>query len=413
MALKIELLTVGSELLSGATVNTNAAYLAGRLQAVGLSCCRQVAVPDDLKPLGLALQEAIQRSDVVLLTGGLGPTLDDQTIAVIAHVTGRRLRYLPGVARQIHRFYARCHRRVQAAALRQAYLPAGAVALANPIGTAPGMWLALPHPIIIAMPGVPREMRLMLEGSVLPRLRRLPGASRVAVSMMRTAGIVELEIQHILQRLRLPAELEIGLYPHLRMVDVQLRMRAGSQQQAQRLLQPYALRVRRTLGDWVYANNGTSLSEAVGALLLRRHATIAVAESCTGGLVSHELTEVPGSSRYLRGSIVAYHNDLKEGPLAVPREVLRRYGAVSRQTAELMAQGIRRWANASAGLSITGIAGPGGGTAVKPVGLVYVGLADERDSQTVQLQLTGDRTSIKAQASQAALDFLRRSLLQR
>ena len=406
-----ELLTIGSELTSGATVNTNAAYLARRLAEVGISCQRQVAVSDERSALREALREALGRCDVLVTTGGLGPTFDDITMEVIAEVTVRPLTYVSSAARTIRRFYTQRHRALQRAALRQAHLPQGGVALPNPLGTAPGLWLHLAQTTVIALPGVPREMRAIMERSVLPRLKRLGGPGIIESRTLRTAGLVELAIEAVLQRLRIPPHVEIGLYPHLRTVDIRLSVTARSPREAQQTLAGVERQLRRALGVSVYGCDKETLEGVARALLIRRHNTLAIAESCTGGLVSDQLTNVPGSSRYLRGAVVAYHNNLKQHTLGVSPALLKRCGAVSAPVARAMAEGVRRVARADVGLSITGIAGPSGATATKPVGLVYVGLADRSGSRTLRCQFFGDRTGIKTQATQTALDWLRRYLL--
>jgi len=407
----VEILTIGSELTSGAVVNTNAAELSRRLASVGLPCRRQVTVGDARTDLLDAVREALGRCQVLITTGGLGPTFDDVTMDALAEATGRPLTRAPSVAAAIRRFYTRRHRRLQQAALRQADLPQGAKPLPNPIGTAPGMWLQLPQRTLIALPGVPAEMRAILDSSVMPRLRRLAGARCLESRTLRTIGLVELAIQQRLQRVRIPPTVEVGLYPHLRMVDVRLTATGASRAAACRALDRLEAALRRHLGQAVYGTGGETLEAVIGRLLVRRRKTLAVAESCTGGLVTDRLTNVPGSSRYLRGSLVAYHNDLKRGGLGVPQRILAAHGAVSAPTVNAMAAGIRRLAGASIGLAITGIAGPTGATAAKPVGLVYLGIADGRRLIAQRHQLFGDRLSIKSQAAQAALDLLRRTLL--
>jgi len=409
--MRAELLTIGSELLSGAAVNTNAAYLARRLGELGLPCQRCVCVSDERESLLAALHEGLTRSDVLITTGGLGPTFDDLTMETIAEATQRPLRYCAEAAVTIRRFYTRRHRTLQRAALRQALIPSGGVALANPLGTAPGLWLKLPTGLLIALPGVPREMQAIMEHHVLPRLKHLPGLGTIETQTLRTVGVVELKIQSYLERLRIPTNVQIGLYPSLRAVDIRLTATGASPRAAHAALGRVETGLRRALGSAVYGTDGDTLEGTVGELLIRRRQTLAVAESCTGGLVSDRITNVPGSSRYLRGSVIAYHNDLKCGLLGVPAAVLARHGAVSVQVARLMAQGVRRAAGADVGLAITGIAGPTGATKQKPVGLVVVGLADRRGVKSLRCQFFGDRASIKRQAAQTALDVLRRSLL--
>ena len=407
--MRAELLTVGSELISGATVNTNAAYLARRLAELGIACARQVTVDDDPARLRQALREGLRGGEVLITTGGLGPTFDDITMASIAEVTGRPLVYAARAGTSIRRFYARRHRALQRAALRQAYLPAGGIPLRNPLGTAPGLWLALPGHLLIALPGVPREMRAIFDREALPRLRGRAGGPVVSRTL-RTIGLVELSIEALLKRLRLPSDIQVGLYPHLRMVDVRLTARAASARAAANRLRGAEARLRRALGQAVYGSDEETLEAVVGALLVRRRKTLALAESCSGGALAHRITNVPGSSRYLRGAVVAYHNDVKRTLLGVPAALLERHGAVSGPVARAMAEGARRIAGADLGVGITGIAGPGGATRGKPVGLVYLAMTDGRRARVHRHCFVGDRAAIKAQAVQAALDELRRLL---
>ena len=406
-----ELLTIGSELVSGLTINTNAAYLARRLAGLGLACRRQVSVGDDRTALLAALRDAMHRSRVILTTGGLGPTFDDITMAVIAEATGRPLHHVPAAASTIRRFYTRRHRHLQRAALRQALLPTGGALLPNPLGTAPGLWLELPGHLIIALPGVPAEMRAIMEQSVVPRLRRLRHGRAIASRTLRTIGLVELQIEHRLQRLSVPKTIEVGLYPHLKAVDIRLTATAPTQRAAHRDLRRVERPLRRVLGLHLFGTDEQTLEQMIGDALVRQRKTLAIAESCTGGLVSDQITNVSGSSRYLRGAVVAYHNDVKTGCLGVSPTLLARHGAVSAPVARAMAQGVRQLTRASVGLAITGIAGPMGGSTKKPVGLVYLALADSRGSQSLRCRFFGDRTSIKLQAAQMALDRLRRNLL--
>jgi nicotinamide-nucleotide amidase len=411
--MRAELLTIGSELTSGATINGNAAYLARRLGEIGIACRRQVSVGDERAPLLEAIREAMGRAELVVLTGGLGPTFDDVTRDALSEAARRPLRLHPEIASSIRRFYRRLGRRIQQVAMRQAQVPDGAEALPNPIGTAPGIWLPLGRVIVVALPGVPAEMRAIMERSVLPRLRRLGSGTAVATCLLRTAGVAELTIQQLLVRLRVPDTVQIGLYPNLRTVDVRLTATAPTPAKSAALLRPLEAALRRALGDAVYGSGDIRLEAAIGKLLVARRLTIAVAESCSGGLVCDRLTDVPGSSRYVRGGLVAYDNQVKEAVLGVPAATLKRHGAVSRHTAARMADGVRTLCGASLGLSVTGIAGPAGATPRKPVGLVYFGLSDGHRARTLTANFFGDRRSIKRQAAQTALNWLRLSLLRK
>ncbi|MBI4322659.1 MAG: competence/damage-inducible protein A [Candidatus Omnitrophica bacterium] len=411
--MEAEILSIGSELTSGQTVNTNAAYLARRLREAGFDCPRQAVVADERTLIVQSVREALRRSRLLLITGGLGPTFDDLTMAAIAQATGRRLVLVPAVARRIRAFCRRHQRSLTTPALRQAYLPQGAAALPNPIGSAPGVWLALGGTILVALPGVPQEMRAITEASVLPRLRRRTRRAPIRSRTLRTVGVVELEIQRLLKTVPVPAGMALGLYPNLRAVDVCLTMRGSSSQASRRALRAVERAIRARLGAAVYGLDEQTLESVVGGALVARHKTLAVAESCTGGLVSDRLTNVPGSSRYLLAALVAYHNRAKQEWLGVPGGLLLRDGAVSAPVARAMAQGIRRCAGADVGLAITGIAGPGGGTPAKPVGLVYLAVADARGSAVERFRFQGERAAIKGQAVQMALNLLRKRLLRR
>lgn len=409
--MQADILTVGSELISGATLNTNAAYLARRLAEAGLPCRRQLTVGDDHASLTEALREALRSCDLLFITGGLGPTFDDLTMEAIADVTERPLSYRPAIAAHIRRFYAQHHRTLQQAALRQAYLPDGGEAIPNPLGTAPGLWLPLPNQVIVALPGVPSEMRAIVEHHLLVRLKRMANSHRVDTRTLRTAGIVELSIEAILRHLHIPNSVQVGLYPNLRTVDIRLTAMTASSHQTQRVLSRVEAQLRHALGQHIYGCGEDTLERAVGALLTSRRQILALAESCTGGLVSDRITNAPGSSRYFLGSVIAYQNQLKQQLLGVPREELLRWGAVSGPVARAMADGVRRALGADIGLALTGIAGPSGGTAKKPVGLVFMAIADRHRRVALRCQFVGDRLAIKAQAAQTALDWLRRYLL--
>ncbi|MBI3010385.1 MAG: competence/damage-inducible protein A [Candidatus Omnitrophica bacterium] len=405
--MQAELITIGAELLNGATVNTNAAYLARRLAQVGLCLVRQTTVSDEPSQIAAAVQEAFSRSEIVLTTGGLGPTFDDTTLSAIAQATQQPLVFCSKAAANVQRFYSQAHRKLKDAAWRQAWLPEKAVALPNPLGTACGIWLSWKGGLLICLPGVPREMQVILEQSVLPGLKKHLRSTASAYCLLRTVGLFELSIEAFLQRLRLPEGLTVGLYPHLRLVDIGLSAQASSAALAKRHLNETVHALCRHLGKAVYGTNGDTLESIIAKEFIRRHWTLAVAESCTGGLLSDTLTNVPGSSGYFRGSTIAYHNDVKLSQLKVSRNALKHQGAVSATVAQQTASGIRELLHAKIGLSITGIAGPKGGSPSKPVGLVFIGLADGRTIKSRRFQFTGDRISIKWQAVQTALDWLR------
>ena len=409
--IRAEILTIGTELLRGTTLDTNSAFIAQSLCAIGIACMRRTSVPDENTAVESALKEILGRCEVLIITGGLGPTCDDMTIASLAKATGRPLIYQPAIGRLIRRYYKRHNRKLQQDALRQAYLPKGAITLNNALGTAPGLWLEHAKTTLIALPGVPSEMQELMEQSVLPRLKKLKGLAVDQTLTLRTAGIVELQIEHMLRRINLPDSVQVGLYPHLKTVDVNLTCVGMRTSEARVVLRKIEKQLRRRLGSAVYGTGDQRMEGVIGERLLKQKRTLAIAESCTGGIICDRLTNIPGSSRYLRGGIVAYHNDLKADLLGVSGHLLARRGAVSAEGARAMAEGVRTKIGASIGLSITGIAGPSGGTPAKPVGLVFIGLSDARASLTWRHQFYGTRETVKAQAAQTALNTLRLYLM--
>ena len=410
--MRAEILAVGSELTSGHTVNGNAAYLAQRLQTLGIPCARHTAVGDDHGAIVEALREAMARCELVVVTGGLGPTVDDTTVEAIARATGRPLALVPAVVRRIERFYRQHHRRLNRLAMRQARLPRGASALPNPAGTAPGIWLPLDRALIVALPGVPREMRAITEASILPRLRRQRRSAPILSRTIRTVGRIELEIQQILERMALPPSVRFGLYPHLQSVDVRLTVDGTRRAVAASLLDRLERQLRRRLGASVYGVDEETLESVIGRACLARRRTIAVAESCTGGLIADRITDVPGSSRYFLGGIVAYADAVKRHALGVPASTLAKHGAVSEAVATAMARGVRERIGTDIGLAVTGIAGPTGATRGKPIGLVWIAVSDRSATRATRRHFHGDRLAVKQQTAQIALDWLRRWVLE-
>lgn len=410
--MRAELVMVGTELLLGQIVDTNAALLAARLTQVGVDCYHISTVGDNWTRMVEVLSRALGRSDVVITSGGLGPTQDDLTREVAAAVLGLPLEERPELVRQIEAYFQKLGRVAPPANRKQAMLPRGAEAIPNPIGTAPGLWIERNGKILACLPGVPRELERMLDETVLPRLaQRAPEALHSRV--LRFVGLGESHLEAALEDLiRQQGRVTVAPYASPGEVKLRLSVRAVSREEAERLMAPVEQAILERVGAYCTSRNDEPLQVVVGRMLRDRQLTLAVAESCTGGLVGDWLTDVPGSSAYFLGSLVAYANTAKEQVLGVPAEVLARHGAVSRETAEAMARGARERLGADCGLSVTGIAGPGGETATKPVGLVYVGAAVGDRTLVEEHRFRGDRRLIKERSARAALDLLRRSLLQ-
>lgn len=413
---RVELICVGTELLSG-QINTHQGYLAAALAAAGLPLAAESSLPDDRAELARAVKEALGRCDALLLCGGLGPTFDDITREAAADALGRGLRYRPALFAKIERMFFRYRLPVPEENKRQAEVIDGARVLANAAGSAPGQLIARRRagaPQLIAlMPGPFAEMSPMFERQVLPALRRtFGGGRRVASLCVRMAGVPESvadEKLAALTRAPKPGE-SFTILAGAGQVDFHAVTTAASQAQAARALRGLRSKIYQAVGEHIFGEGPQTLEAAVGGLLRRGGLKLAVAESCTAGLVAARLTNPPGSSDYFAGGVIAYANDVKSGLLDVSPRTLARHGAVSAQCAREMAEGVRRRCRADLGLSLTGIAGPGGATKGKPVGLVFMALSSRDGTHAFKHRFSGDRAAVRARASAAALNWLWRHL---
>jgi nicotinamide-nucleotide amidase len=417
-----EILTIGDEILRGEIVDSNKAFLAERLLQQEIETRFQTSVCDDPADMTDAFLRARSRAEFVLVSGGLGPTRDDLTIEVLAKTFGRELvLHEPSLA-AIRAFFARVGREMAEINAKQAWLPKGAEALENPVGTAPGCFLEVPAAegkgtvCFFCMPGVPRELHLMMDAQVMPRIaaRRAAAAkpARVArAALLRTFGLGESNLDQELRDIARDGDVILGFRTAFPDNFLRPVARAATAEEAEARLAKVCDAIRERLGPLVYAEGDETMEQAVGALLAARGTTVATAESCTGGLVGAKLTAVPGSSRYYLGGVTAYSNDAKRALLDVPAELLDRHGAVSAEVARAMAEGARRRFGADLAVSTTGISGPDGGTAAKPVGLVYVGFASAAGTAAHELLFPLDRERHRSLTTQVALDAVRRHLL--
>jgi len=412
MIWRAAILSTGDELTTGRTVDTNAGFIADRLVATGLDVVAVLVVGDYEERIAWAWREAMRHAELVVATGGLGPTADDLTTETLGRVLGRRLVANPDVAQRIRQIFEAMGRAMPENNLKQAQFPEGAVILANPLGTAPGYRLEIDSEWgrrhLVVMPGVPREMKPMLENEVLPWLERARGSNQVYLShTFQTFGISESALDELVAGAVPENEGRIAFRAAFPQISVRVTVH-GVPPDAAALLARNVERLRERLGEYCYGEGDTTMEAAVGEALLRRGATLAVAESCTGGLIGHRLTNVAGSSRYFVSGITAYRNEIKRAVLGVRAETLERHGAVSVETAAEMAEGARRLAAATFGLATTGIAGPDGGTPDKPVGTVCIALAAAERTYSHRYQLWGNREWVKLLTSQVALDWVRR-----
>jgi competence/damage-inducible protein CinA-like protein len=406
---------VGSEMLGPSRVDTNSLYLSEKLASLGIELRVKSVVGDDRNDLATLFRQSLDRADLVILTGGLGPTDDDLTRDVVSEVLGRPMTIDERIVEQIRARFGRRGLKMPEVNRRQAQVPEGAVVLDNPNGTAPGLFLDHGGKVVVLLPGPPREMQPMFDRVCAGPLRDRAGTERVYRTSIFITGLgeshVEQRAQPIYARWRdAPPFVSTTILAAMGQVELHLSVREIDETRAMDVLDRVRAELLEGLGDHVYSTDGRVMEEVVGDLLKERGWTIAAAESCTGGLLMSRLTDVPGSSAYVRAGVVAYDNADKTALLGVPAELLARHGAVSEPVAVAMAEGIRMCTDADVAVGITGIAGPGGGTPEKPVGMVVIAvLAPGRDAYVRTFNFLGARTQVKYQATQAALDRVRRS----
>lgn len=406
--------SIGTELTSGQTVDTNTAWLSQRLAEIGVPVQMHVTVSDDLEPIRRELERAADMADVILITGGIGPTEDDLTRQALAAALGVGLELRQESLKSIRAFFASRHREMPEANKVQALFPAGSETLPNSCGTAPGIRARLRRAEVFVMPGVPHEMRAMYDASVLPAIAPQAGGAVILKTTLFCFGAGESDIgekiRDLMQRGRNPT---VGTTAQRGVIGVRILACGASREEAQRLLADSVAEIRRRLGTLVFGENDDHIGREVGRLLKERRQTLAAAESCTGGMLSKLITDVSGSSAYFVQGYVTYANEAKTRLLGVPAELIASHGAVSREVAEAMALGCRQRAGSDLAISITGIAGPEGGTADKPVGLVYIGLADATGCVVTEHRLgeTTGRDEIRDRTCKAALNRLRLKLL--
>jgi nicotinamide-nucleotide amidase len=411
--MRAEIITIGDELTSGSVQNTNATFIASQLHPLGIEVVKMTTVGDTHEDIIKALRSTQGTVSVALVTGGLGPTVDDITTKAASEAFRRKLLLNKEALKTMEERFQKFGRAMSSHNVRQAYLPTGATIVPNPIGTACGFHLAKDNTLFIFMPGVPREMQRMCEETVIPLLKReLPETSIVKSQLLKIFGKSESYCDQLLGKLiKKEREIRFAFLPHYPEITLKLTMRGNDTRAIEKKLKSVTRAVTRILGDIVFAEGEHTLEEVVGCLLKSQGATLAVAESCTGGLITHRLTNVPGSSEYIDRTLVVYSNTSKKALLKVPTSLLNRYGAVSKEVAEHMARGVRTSSKTTVGLAVTGIAGPAGGTPEKPVGTVFIALAHARSVSTEQLKFYGDREQIKFMTSQYALDILRKQLI--
>ena len=409
--IKAELITIGDELLYGHTIDTNAAFIGEKLAEAGIDLIYHTTVADNDENMLNAIATAMNRVNLIITTGGLGPTHDDITKKVICKYFKRQLVFHEDVLKALQEKYAKMGIVMAPINQNQALLPQGARLLDNPIGSALGIVFEESGKTFIAMPGVPSEMELMATGQLIPLLKEKIGKSVIIHRKLRTIGVPESVIfEKVKDLIDDKSKISIAFLPSPRGVDVRLTIKSDDQNKATAAIDALDSRFRERIGNYIFGYDSDELPQLIGNLLRDSKLTIAVAESCTGGLLGKVFTDIPGSSDYFLGGVIAYSNELKMKLLSVPPITLERHGAVSEETAKFMAEGVRKLTGASLGVSITGIAGPDGGTDDKPIGLAYIGLATPDKTVAVKHYLGPVRERNRLRAAYYALDLIRKQL---
>ena len=407
-----EVITIGDELLYGQTLDTNSQWMGQELNRVGIKIGRKTAIGDRREDIVSALDEAQQRADIILITGGLGPTKDDITKTTLADYFDSPITLHPQALSDLKALFAQRNYPLTALNEQQAALPEKCEMVPNPMGTAPGMWFEQDGKVFVSMPGVPYEMKAMMTDTVLPRLQETFALPVIFHQMIQTVGIGESWLAEKIADWEnaLPEHIRLAYLPSFGKVKLRLTATGDNLLDLEESVAQQVQTLEPLIAQYIFGYGDVSFEEAIGRDLLSVGKTLALAESCTGGLVAHRITSVPGSSRYFRGGLIPYDNALKINPLGVKESTLRQHGAVSEATVREMAENVRQLLGADVGLATSGIAGPGGGTAEKPVGTIWIALAEASTTVAKKLTLGNDRLVNVERTNVAVLNLLRQQL---
>ena len=411
-----EIIAVGSELLTPHRQDTNSLYLTEKLNELGIEVRHKCIVGDDLVGLIAAAKLAMRRSDIIIFSGGLGPTEDDLTREAVADALGLKLQRDPTITAKLEERFAKRGIKMTTNNAKQADVLTSAAALPNALGTAPGQWIAGKYDgeerLLMLLPGPPYELKALFETECIPRLRARIPVQHIATRTLKMAMMPESQVDaRVAPIYKTYTDVETTILAGAGEIQLHLRCRKDSAADAEARVEELAEKMEDELGDAIFSRKGETIEQIVSYLLQMRSLTLAVAESCTGGLLAERITSISGSSRYFLGGAVVYSNELKTQFANVPKALIDQHGAVSREVAAAMAEGIRKRCLASYGIGITGVAGPSGGTEQKPVGLVYIALAGEEGTQVAERNFPGDRKRIRQFSTQQALEMIRRALL--
>ena len=410
--MKAEIVAIGTEILLGQILNTNHQYLSQKLAELGIDVYYHSTVGDNQERLIQAINQGIERSDIIITTGGLGPTVDDITLESVARALARRLVLDKRILSRIKLHFGKQCIKMPPENVHQAHTPEGAIALKNDVGTAPSLIIEEGKKILITLPGPPRELVPMFERKVIPYLKKKTKSEwTIKTRTIKITGLSESQVNHkVKDILKSPPPVTVGIFAHPALIELKVTAKAKNERQANILINRIDRKITAKLKAHIFGRDAETLEEIVGKLLRRYRRTLAIAESCTGGLISNRITNIPGSSKYFKMAVVAYSNKAKASQLDVSPETLKKFGAVSQQVAKEMAKNVRETAGTTFGLGVTGIAGPTGATKSKPRGLVYIALARPRQITCQKFRFAGEREVIKFKTSQAGLNMLRQAI---
>jgi len=408
------ILTIGDEILIGQIIDSNSAWMAEQLNLQGIRVAKIISINDTAEAIRQALDDSFAKTDLILMTGGLGPTKDDITKKTLAEYYGVGMSFHEESFERLRKMFARWGRETTPAHREQCYMPDNAKILTNKAGTAPGMWFAKGGKIAVSMPGVPYEMKYLMEQEVLPLIASTFPGKPITHRTILTIGEGESRIAHRIKDIEenLPTHIKLAYLPNLGQVRLRLSATGDNLEALKKELDAQVALVEAQIPEFIFGYEKDTIENVIGALLIKNKKTIATAESCTGGLVAHRITSIPGSSAYYEGSVVAYSNTLKENLLNVSPEILKTHGAVSEETVKAMVEGVLKALGTDIGIAISGIAGPGGGTPDKPVGTIWIAVGDKYKTNTLKLQLGKSRSNNIKYTATKALDMVRHFLLE-
>lgn len=411
--MKAEIITIGDEILIGQIIDTNSAWIANELNLIGIDVCRMISIADQADEIIRAVDDSFQRVDVIVMTGGLGPTSDDKTKQVLCDYFQTHLLFDEEAYKDVEKFFSDRNLEVNEFNRQQAMLPENAINFPNPMGTARGMWFTKDGKHLFSLPGVPYEMKAIMQQSVLPELKKLSGLQFIFHKTIMTTGIGEAFLAEKIHtwETELPSFIKLAYLPSPRLVRLRLSAKGSHPEIVQNAVMQKVEELEKIIPEYIYGFDDEPLEKVVGDILKQKEKTLCTAESCTGGYISHLITSIPGSSDYFKGGVVAYSNEIKAEILQVDENLLKEYGAVSQQVVEAMAINARRLLQSDFSIAVSGIAGPDGGTPQKPVGYVWIAVADAQTCKSEVFHFGNQRMQNIQRTALSALNLIRLMLI--